>query len=197
MSDQDTISVYNAQAARYAALTDEDNSADPQLTRFIQSVPQGGTVLDIGCGPGMSAAVMAQSGLKVEAIDASTEMVKLAAKHPGVVAQQAAFGELDATEKYHGVWANFSLLHANRRDFPRHLAAIHKALKPNGVFYIAMKLGQGDGPDRLGRYYCYYSEDELKQIVQDAGFTVIESYLGSGTGLDGSVSDWIGLATHA
>ena len=197
MSDRDTISVYDEQAARYAELTDGDNSGDPQLTRFIRSVPKGGRVLDLGCGPGASAAMMAQSGLQVDAVDASAEMVRLAANQPGVSARQAEFDDLEATGNYDGIWANFSLLHARRDDFPNHLAAIHKALKPGGVFFIAMKLGQGEGPDGLGRFYSYYSEDELKQFVQEAGFTVTDRQLGSGTGLDGSVSDWIGLANHA
>ena len=197
MSDRDTISVYDEQAARYAELTDADNWGDPQLPRFIQSIPQGGRVLDLGCGPGASAAAMAKAGLVVEAMDASAEMVRLAAAHPGVSARQAGFADLDTVDRYDGIWANFSLLHAKRCDFPGHLSAIHRALKPGGSFYIAMKLGQGEGPDRLGRYYAYYDEDELRAFVQDAGFTVTGHQLGSGTGLDGSVSDWIGLAAHA
>ncbi len=197
MSDRETISVYDEQAARYADLTDEANTEDPQLTRFIQAVPKVGKVLDLGCGPGASSVIMAQAGLEVEAMDASAEMVRLASAHPGVSACQAAFSDLKDEDVYDGIWANFSLLHAKRADFPNHLAAIHRALKPKGVFYIAMKLGQGEGPDRLGRFYSYYSEEDLKTYLQEAGFTVTARRLGSGTGLDGSVSDWIGLATHA
>ncbi len=197
MSDRDTISVYDAQAARYAALTDDDNTGDPQLTRFIQAVPEGGRVLDLGCGPGTSAALMAQAGLQVDATDASAEMVKLASAHPGVSARHASFDALEADGIYDGIWANFSLLHATRTAFPTHLNAIHRALKPGGAFFIAMKLGEGEGPDRLGRYYSYYSEDELKTYLKDAGFTITDQRLGSGTGLDGSVSDFISLAAHA
>ncbi|MDA7966011.1 class I SAM-dependent methyltransferase [Ruegeria sp.] len=197
MSDRDTISVYNEQAVRYSEMTDDDNFGDPQLSRFIDAIPEGGKVLDLGCGPGASATVMAQAGLQVDATDASVEMVRLASAHEGVHARQAEFSDLDAVAMYDGIWANFSLLHAKRADFPTHLTAIHRALKPGGVFYIAMKLGQGEGPDRLGRYYSYYSEDELKTYLQEAGFTVTDRRLGSGTGLDGSVSDWIGLASHA
>ena len=197
MSDRDTISVYDEQAVRYSDLTDQDNTGDPQLTRFINVIPKGGKVLDLGCGPGASATVMAQAGLQVDAADASIEMVRLASAHTGVSARQAEFADLDAVATYDGIWANFSLLHAKRADFPTYLAAIHRALKPGGAFFIAMKLGQGEGPDRLGRYYSYYSEDELKTYMQKAGFTVTNRRLGSGTGLDGSVSDWIGLACHA
>ena len=152
MSDRDTISVYDEQAARYAELTDADNWGDPQLPSFVQSLPQGGRVLDLGCGPGASAAVMAKAGLVVEAVDASAEMVRLASAHPGVTARQAGFADLDAINLYDGIWANFSLLHARRRDFPGHLTAIHTALKPGGSFYIAMKLGQGEGTGSSGPF---------------------------------------------
>lgn len=197
MTDPRTIAVYDAQAGRYADLTDTPNTDDPQLARFIAAVGQGGRVLDLGCGPGASAAVMVRTGLRVDALDASAEMVALASRHPGVAARLAGFADLDLVNAYDGVWANFSLLHAHRRDFPAHLAAVHRALRPGGVFFIAMKLGQGEGPDRLGRFYSYYSEDELKDFLHAAGFTVTDRRLGSGTGLDGSVSDWIGLSAHA
>ena len=197
MNDAATRDVYDAEAARYAAMTDAHNRADPRLADFMAALPAGGAVLDLGCGPGASSVIMAQAGLEVEAMDASAEMVRLASAHPGVSACQAAFSDLKDEDVYDGIWANFSLLHAKRSDFPNHLAAIHRALKPNGVFYIAMKLGQGEGPDRLGRFYSYYSEEDLKTYLQKAGFTVTARRLGSGTGLDGSVSDWIGLAAHA
>ncbi len=197
MSTRDTISVYDAEATRYAALTDDDNAGDPQLTRFIEAVPATGRVLDLGCGPGASAAIMARAGLIVDAMDASAEMVRLASAHTGVSARQATFSDLNAVAAYDGIWANFSLLHASRSEFPDHLETVHQALKPGGVFYIAMKLGQGEGPDRLGRYYSYYSEEELKTYLQEAGFTVTSQKFGSGTGLDGSVSNWIALAAHA
>lgn len=197
MSDRETISIYDAQAQRYAELTDESNKADQGMTDFIEAMPKGGRVLDLGCGPGASAVIMAQAGLVVDATDASAEMIRLAEEHPGVSARQAEFDDLDAVGVYDGIWANFSLLHATRGAFPVHLEAIKKALKPGGVFVIAMKLGQGEGPDRLGRFYSYYSEDELKSYLQQAGLTVTGRWTGSGTGLDGSVSDWIRLTAHA
>ncbi|MEX0318495.1 MAG: trans-aconitate 2-methyltransferase [Ruegeria sp.] len=197
MSDDTTIRVYDERAAEYANLTDDQNADDPHLSAFLAAVPAGGRVLDLGCGPGTSAAVMAQAGLVVEATDASAEMVALADRHPGVTARQAVFDDIAGEQIYDGIWANFSLLHAPRTDFPRHLAALHAALKPGGAFFIGMKLGSGEGPDRLGRYYTYYSEDELRIHLTEAGFSITGQRHGSGPGLDGTVSDWIAVAAHA
>lgn len=197
MTDRDTINVYNARAADYVAMTDDYNAADPRLLAFIAAVPKGSLVLDLGCGPGRSAAVMAQAGLAVDAMDASDEMVALAGRHPGVSARTATFDDLTADAVFAGVWANFSLLHAPRADFPRYLSAIHRALTPGGVLMIGMKLGEGEARDKIGRFYTYYTEPDLSRHLAEAGFTLIDSTRGSGSGLDGTLSDWISIAAHA
>ena len=196
MSDQNTISVYNKQAAQYASLT-ESEARDKQLLDFIASIPKGEHVLDLGCGPGHCAATMADHGLHVTAIDASAEMVVMAAKHAGVTALQGTFDDLQDTETYAGVWANFSLLHAPRKDMPRHLNSIAKALLPAGKFHIGLKLGESESRDALGRFYTYYTVDVWPPISTNAGFTITKSTLGSGAGLSGEVSDWITVVAHA
>lgn len=197
MSDADTIKVYDARAADYAAMTDDHNTSDPTLSAFIAACPAGGRVLDLGCGPGASAAVMAKAGLVVEATDASIQMVALAGQHPGVNARQATFDQISGQGVYDGIWASFSLLHAPRADFPRHLAACHKALKSGGVFAIGMKLGSGAARDSIGRQYTYYSIEDLEQHLTSAGFTIVDKETGTGTGLDGSLSDYVAVTAHA
>ena len=196
MSDAQTVGVYDSRAADYAAKTDDYNTADPRLAAFIAACPAGGRVLDLGCGPGISAAKMAEAGLTVEAVDASAEMVALAGRHPGVTARQAAFDEIAGEDVYDGIWANFSLLHAPRADFPRHLATLHRVLKTGGAFLIGMKLGAGAARDAIGRLYTYYSEDELMDYLRAAGFTPTDVTHGQGEGLDGNVSDWISVAAR-
>lgn len=190
MSDNETIKVYDAQAGKYANLVSRD-TPDQDLQAFIDALPAGGTVLDLGCGPGNSAAMMQDAGLETYAIDASAEMVKLARETFGVTAQQATFDDLQGTDHYDGIWANFSLLHASKADMPRHLAAIKQALKPGGIFHIGTKLGKDSARDKIGRLYSYYTQDELTGLLHDAGFTPRSIRLDSGTGLDGSVSDFI------
>jgi 2-polyprenyl-3-methyl-5-hydroxy-6-metoxy-1,4-benzoquinol methylase len=196
LSDPATIRVYDERAADYADLTDAQNSGDPQLSAFIAACPTGGRVLDLGCGPGSAAAEMARAGLIVEATDASGEMVALAARHPGVDARQALFNDITGTDLYDGIWASFSLLHAPRSDFARHLAALFLALKPGGAFYIGTKLGKGEARDSIGRLYTYYSVRELDTYLTDAGFTVLSHKFGTATGLDGSPADYVQVTAH-
>ncbi|WP_300033718.1 bifunctional 2-polyprenyl-6-hydroxyphenol methylase/3-demethylubiquinol 3-O-methyltransferase UbiG [uncultured Roseobacter sp.] len=197
MSDKETLGVYASKAAEYADLTTAANTADPLLTAFIAETVPGGTVLDLGCGPGTSAALMARAGLLVHAWDPVPEMVALAQQHPGVSARVAGFDDLTETAVYDGIWANYSLLHASRDAMPRHLSAITNALRAGGRFHIALKSGSGCKRDRLGRLYTYYSDVELTSLLEDAGLTVTGRAEGVGTGLDGSLSEWISLAAHA
>lgn len=196
MTDKETLRVYDAKAAEYAKLIKRENNDDPHLDRFINKLPTGGRVLDLGCGPGISAACMANAGLQVDAIDGSAEMIAMATQHQGVTAWQATFDEITGTNIYDGIWANFCLLHVSKEAVPQHLAALVTALKLGGAFHIAMKLGSGSQRDTIGRLYSYYSEPELTNLLVAAGLTVAETAHGRTVGLDGTEADWIVMAAY-
>ena len=63
MTDLETISVYDSKSHEYATMT---NSSKPSkhLETFMREVRKGGTVLDLGCGPGNAAAFMSSNGFK-------------------------------------------------------------------------------------------------------------------------------------
>lgn len=192
MIDDETIAVYNSQVETYARMT-ERASPDADLLAFIGLVKSGGHILDLGCGPANAAAEMRNHGFEVDAVDASPEMVKLANETHDIGARLAGFDDIDDIDAYDGIWANFSLLHASAEDFPRHLAALSRALKPGGYFHIGMKLGTGSARDRLGRHYSYYSQSELSEHLNTAGLAVIDASTGEVLGLAGDVEPWIVL----
>ena len=190
-ADRETLSVYDAKADEYADLI--STSEDTRLNAFMAQLPRGGTVLDLGCGPGLSSGAMASAGFKVDATDASDGMVDLAQKQPGVTAWRASFDEIEGEDAYDGIWANFSLLHAAREDMPRHLAALRRALKPGGAFHIGMKTGKGAERDGIGRFYTYYTESELDTLLRDAGFEPFEKTTGEEVGMAGTLDPWVTL----
>ncbi len=195
-ADDETLGVYRARAQDYAAMTD-DLSGDKHLAIFIAAMPPGARVLDIGCGPGRAAGQMASAGLAVDAIDAVPEMVAMAAAQPGVTAWQASFDQIAGDARYDGIWANFSLLHAPRTALPGHLAAIQRALKSGGLLHIGMKTGEGEGRDALGRFYTYYPEDSLRDLLIAAGLRPTASWTGCDTGLAGTQDDWSIIHAYA
>lgn len=189
MTDRETLAVYDAKIDDYRKVFTSHKSR--HLTQFIDAMPPGGRVLDLGCGPGNAAAVMAQAGLQTDAWDASAAMAKAAACFDGVNAAQRDFDALPDEPTYHGIYANFSLLHATRDDGMRHMRTIHTALYPGGVFHIGMKVGTGSKRDVLGRFYTYYTVPELRGFLTDLGFDITWEKQGEEPGLAGPVEPFV------
>ena len=196
MSDDETLGVYNRQADDYVTMMTEYAAKDPLIEKFINACPDGGHVLDLGCGPGNYAVLMATAGLKVDALDAAHEMVARIADVAGITGRIGRFDDITCTDVYDGIWANFSLLHAPRTDIPRHLAALHTALKSGGIFHIGMKMGAGGKRDDIGRHYEYYTQSELETLLRDAGFTPFDHWTGQAKGLDDTYHGWIVIHGH-
>lgn len=196
MPDKATQNIYDTRADEYGQLTQE-LAEKTRLSGFIASLPAGGTVLDLGCGPGWAAAAMRDAGLRVTAMDASAAMARVAKELYDIDVTVAPFSALSAQAAYDGIWAHFSLLHAPRAEFPGHLAALHRALKPGGQLLLGMKLGEGESRDKLGRFYSYYSADELHRLLADAGFTLTHAETKTVPGFDGTPSPSIILSAHA
>ncbi len=190
MADKETISIYDNQVEAYMQLCDTA-APGPELRKFLAQTPKGAHVLDFGCGPAHHAALMREHGLNVDPVDASEKMVKSANLTYNINARVATFNELEQTGVYDGVWANFSLLHVTRSDFPRHLRQIHNALKDDGIFHIAMKTGKGEERDKIGRFYTYYTESELLDLLEKAGFQYLDQLTGEDAGLSGEIAPWI------
>lgn len=190
MSDNKTIAVYDARVRDYANIS-SSSEPDADLQAFIGATTPGGHVLDLGCGPGRSAAMLRKAGFSVTATDASAEMVQFARDTFEIDAVQATFDEITGTDIYDGIWANFSLLHAAKSDMPRHLAALREALKSGGVFHIGTKVGDGEARDSIGRKYSYYQEDELHTFLTTAGFMPRTTRHGAEKGLDGTVAPFM------
>jgi len=190
MADPKTIAVYDAKAADYAQLV-TGAAPDAALQAFIDLIPKGGRVLDLGCGPGNAAAHMRDAGLLPDALDASPEMIRLACETHGLTARVATFDDIAGEDVYAGVWANFSLLHADRADLPRHLGAIHRALREGGVFHIGMKTGSGMARDQIDRRYTYVTVDELRGLLTRAGFVVTYTRTGEERGMAGTMDPFV------
>ena len=194
MADPQTLEVYAKKFAEYEALgVGQEQLAE--METFFARLPSAAKVLDLGCGPGRHAALMADRGFDVIATDATPEFVE-AAKARGVNARVARFEDLRDIDAFDAVYASFSLLHAPKVKMPEHLAAIARALRPNGWLFLGTKLGSGEARDKIGRFYAYYAEPELTELLGTAGFVVVHSVTGEEAGLSGEVSPFILLQAH-
>lgn len=186
---------YRENAEAYvAAGRHRDN---PWRTRFISALAPGAGVLELGCGGGYDTEALLRAGLVVTPTDGIAEMVEVARKRLGVPVEILRFTDLDAESRYDGVYANACLLHAPRMDMPDILARIHRALKPDGLFYASFKAGEREGYDGLARYYNYPNQEWLRAACLAAGWSQIEIEEADGTGYDRQPTRWLHVYAKA
>jgi SAM-dependent methyltransferase len=195
MPDKETIAWYDGAALEYAQ---RFGSGTPisTLSAFMALLPAGGTVLDLGCGPALASVHMRNAGFRPLPVDASQGMVDLANDKHAIGAQLKRFDEIDMVGAFDGVWANFSLLHAPRAALPDHLAAIAKALHPDGILHVAMKTGNGEVRDHLGRLYTLVTVDELHDLLTRAGFRVLSCEEGREKGCAGTDDPFVAICAR-
>ena len=80
-----------------------------------------------------------------------------------------------------------------RGSFP---SRIHRALRPKGMLHLGMKLGHDAGRDALGRYVTYYSEADLTDLTQAAGFTALRSRRGNRHDRPGAADTFVIVTAH-
>ena len=196
MADNKTVSAYDSQVDNYLDVI-KKQPEDQQLLNFISRFSSNDYILDLGCGPAVASMTMREHGLSVDPTDASKEMVNLANTTFNIGARQAVFEDINTQDTYDGVWANFSLLHATKEEFPAILKALKLTLKTKGIFHLGMKIGQGSSRDKYDRLYSYYSQDELVNHLVSAGFVVENVTLGEALGMAGEMEPWIALTSVA
>lgn len=189
--DAESLDYYSANVAKFAEFAD-GLELEPRLLRFMDALPAGARVLELGCGVGIDAQAMLSRGLDVDATDGCLEMAQEAERRLGRPARVMLFTELDAHSGYDGVWANAALLHVPREGLAGVLGRVHSALKPGGLFYASFKTGRAEGRDKFGRYFNYPSREELAAGFSEAGeWSGTDVDADSMAGLDGTVSEWL------
>lgn len=159
----DSIDYYNKYANLYFESTVELDMGD-MLDKFIAFLPEGGEVLDLGCGSGRDSLYLIDRGFGVTAVDGSGELCELASIHIGQDVLQMQFSELDFDEVFDGIWACASLLHTTPDEFEEIFRKVIKCLKPSGVLYMSFKHGEFSG-FRNGRYFNDFKSKEMKDII--------------------------------
>ena len=159
-----TLNYYNDNADNFAASTRDVAFTETQ-ERFLRLMPPGGSILDFGCGSGRDTKFFLDKGYRVEAIDGSEELCRIASEYTGIHVRHMLFQELSAREQYDGIWACASILHLKRRELPDVLQRISDALKPRGILYTSFKYGNFEGM-REGRYYSDFTEETLAALME-------------------------------
>lgn len=141
-----TIQFYEGSAREYNAIVAE-HPLQPEIAdamrRMMQFVPTGGTVLEIGSGPGRDADFVESLGGIVRRTDAVQAFLDLQA-------ERGKKGELldvvtDALGgPYNAILAMCVLIHVDRAQVGPILRKVFDALEPGGAFLVSMRVGEGE-----------------------------------------------------
>ena len=191
-ADQETVDTYNKHISDYKELMSKE-AKDTNLDLFMKKIVRKGKVIDLGCGTGSASLALLKRGFSPFPVDASQEMIKVAESLLKIKARRISFDEIDEHNFYDAIWANFSLLHTTKNQFCDILKKLFFALKKEGLLFLSLKRGEGEGRDRLGRFYSYYERKEVEKFLEKANFQTKKYTEGSSIGLAGNKESWMGF----
>lgn len=181
---QDVISWYNRHATEFSQRA--GSATYDVMDEFQKLLPKGGKILDAGCGSGRDTNLFITSGFDTTGMDLSTGLIEQAKKN--YPTGKFMVGDMRSLpfdkENFDGVWAQASLLHfETRKDVISSLNEFHRVLKASGVLFVSVKLQTGK--DKTGleydkrfdepRFFQYFTQDEMQDLVKNAGFEVLSS----------------------
>jgi cyclopropane fatty-acyl-phospholipid synthase-like methyltransferase len=132
------------------------------------------TLLELGAGAGYDSLFFMDNGLKVMAVDLSSEMVNNC-KEKGINAYEMDFYHLSSLNKqFHCIWAMNTLLHVPKSDLCHVLNEINLVLEKQGLFYMGVYGGEDFESEYIKpdvseapRFFSYYSLSHLKAILEN------------------------------
>lgn len=169
-----TIDYYNENAKDFVQGTISVDFTKVQH-KFIDKLEKGDYILDFGCGSGRDTKYFIDNGFKVDAIDGSEELCKLASDYTGIKVKYMYFQQLSDIDKYNGIWACSSILHLKYEELVRVIEKMNLALKQNGIIYTSFKYGDFEG-ERNGRYFTDMTEISFKKLIENIKDLEIEEY---------------------
>lgn len=166
-----TVQSYEVFARDYDALCGPVPSPDVEgaLRRMMQFVPLGGSVLEVGSGPGREADFIESLGAVVRRTDATRAFLEVQAER-GKRAELLNVVTDELGGPYDVVLALCVLIHVDREQIDAVLRKVHDALKPAGVFLVSMRTGEGE---TSGSYHTvYWTRDRFAARLVAAGLSI-------------------------
>ena len=167
-----TIEYYNENVSKFVNDTQDVVFCATQ-DLFLSYLNEGDSILDFGCGSGRDTKYFLSKGYKVDAMDGSMEICKVASDYTGINVKCLLFNELDEIDKYDGIWACASILHLDRDDLIDVFHRIARALKDNGILYTSFKYSEFEGM-RNGRYFTDFTIESFNEFQTNIPEFIIE-----------------------
>lgn len=199
-----TVKAYDAIAKVYHSQNFRRSFWELQFNELLTLIKQDKrsfkdmSLLDLGCGTGRDARMVATSGMHYVGVDLSEGMLGVARENN----PNEKFIKMDVTDLDFGegefdvVWASAVLLHLDEDDLAKTMKEIRSVLKNDGYLYVAMeqqKSGQErkemkksrKGGEEIERFFVRYKEGEFEKVLARFGFGVVRQ----GTQDEGDAGD--------
>lgn len=136
--------------------------------------------LDVGCGPGQYAELLMEKGFKVELVDMSEKMLKMASERlrvskppPRDIYKLTDY--FPEEEQFDLIFACAMMVHVPRNRARDVYGSFYQLLRPDGVLFVNFKLRDHTLISTDGRYYEYYRDHTLPMnMLKEAGFSIEE-----------------------
>ena len=176
---------YDKIASRYDEYRDIfDNEAE--LKEFMRLVKPGGHILDAGCGSGVVARFLVDSGFQVTGIDISQKMIDIS-KHRTPEAELIV-GDMTAiefdNETFDSIASAYAVFHIPRTRHFNLFLTFHQILKKGGALLFSIGSKEIDATDGIWRweefqsvpmYWNYYPPSKTVELLKSANFQIVFS----------------------
>lgn len=165
--------------------TSDWNLSDPlqDIDLFLEHIP-GHRMLDVGCGWGRYVGRFIEHGMEYIGIDHSEEMINAA--RLGNFSRQfqvMSFRKLSfSSESFDGLWCCCVFSGEPKQNMPNVLQELHRVLVKGGIMLVIMPAHNSSGEELVEDEHnapliwsADYDQRELEQLLEDAGFEIVES----------------------
>ncbi len=169
---------------RHALPWDADRRAaawndKPWIERFLRLLPQGATVLDLGCGGGSPVALhMAAQGFRVTGVDSSSTLISLCRdRMPDREWIVADMRSLALRRRFDGIlaWDSFFHLRPEDQRMMFRIFSAHAAAGAILIFNAGFAHGEAIGSYRGDPlYHASLDPSEYETLLAKSGFELIE-----------------------
>jgi cyclopropane fatty-acyl-phospholipid synthase-like methyltransferase len=159
-----------------------DEIARHFLDELIGKIPEGGSVLDLGCGVGIPFdKYLVERGFQVTGIDISQKQIDLSKKNvPSARFLKGDFSEFDfGNSKFDAIMSFYAVFHIPREEHKDLFIRMKNLLKKNGIFLVSLGTSDeeyGEESDWCGVTMAWstYDPETYKKMIDEVGLKILE-----------------------
>ena len=180
-----TKKFYDNFAEEYADRIEWNNTTIKEIKKLnidpvCQLCKKGGSLLLVGCGTGRDFHFFQEKGYHCIGIDNSASMLQEARKRVVGKFIQLDLRRLDElNKKFDGIYCESALTHIPKRELPAVLSNFKENLQPEGIIYIAVKIGKRQVFEKetfgAKRFFIIYEKQEFISHLTRAGMRIVWS----------------------